>query len=149
MDVSQIRELIKLVETSEVNEVMVEEGEVKITIRKGMQRPEIEVMTAASVETAETGKKPTAEGESELPDHWREIRSPMVGTFYRAPSPGAEPFVDVGTEIEPGQTLCILEAMKLMNEITSEDRGVIRKIMVENSHPVEFGQPLFFYEPVD
>jgi acetyl-CoA carboxylase biotin carboxyl carrier protein len=77
-----------------------------------------------------------------------EIKSPMVGTFYRAPAPEAPPFVEVGQRIEPGQVLCILEAMKLMNEIKSEVRGKIVQILVENAQPVEFGQPLFLIEPV-
>jgi acetyl-CoA carboxylase biotin carboxyl carrier protein len=76
-----------------------------------------------------------------------EIRSPMVGTFYRAPSPEAPPYVEVGSRVSKGQTLCILEAMKLMNELEAEHAGVIREILVENSEPVEYGQPLFRIEP--
>jgi acetyl-CoA carboxylase biotin carboxyl carrier protein len=71
----------------------------------------------------------------------------MVGTFYRAPAPDADPFVDVGQEVEVGQTVCIVEAMKLMNEIGADFRGIIRKVLVENGQPVEFGQPLFLLEP--
>ena len=77
-----------------------------------------------------------------------EIKSPMVGTFYRAPAPDAPPFVEVGQEIEPGQVLCIIEAMKLMNEIKAEVRGRILQILVENGQPVEFGQVLFLVEPI-
>ncbi len=149
MDVSQIRELIKLVESSDVNEVRVEEGDVKITVRRGNlnQATEVDLVTAGADSKEEVAApKPTAA--ADIPDNWIEVTAPMVGTFYSAPNPGADPFVEVGSEIEEGQALCILEAMKLMNEITAESKGVVRKILVENSHPVEFGQVLFLYEPV-
>lgn len=149
MDVSQIRELIKLVEQSDINEVLVEEGDVKITVRKGQQfsQHEVKVETKGNVATAAEEKAVAGTEKAELPDHWREVVAPMVGTFYSASSPGADPFVEEGMEVEAGQTLCILEAMKLMNEITAEDKGTIRKILVENAHPVEYGQTLFLYEP--
>lgn len=142
MDVNQIRELIKLVEQSEVDEVTVEEHGVKISVRRG----------GASLVTAEGAMRteaPVAAGQEQgqYPDHWREITAPMVGTFYRSPAPGEPPFVEVGEVVEEGQTLCILEAMKLMNEIAAEERGVIQDVLVENGHPVEYGQPLFVYEP--
>lgn len=152
MDVSQIRELIKLVEQSDVNEVLVEEGDIKITVRKGASLPQAEVKVETSAKTAAstTEEKTRVRAEEvELPDHWQEIKAPMVGTFYRAPAPGADPFVEEGVEVEPGQTLCVLEAMKLMNEIAAEEKGIIRKILVENAHPVEYGQTLFLYEPVE
>lgn len=146
MDVSQIRELIKLVQESDINEVVVEEGEVKITVRKGMPfRPE--VAGEAGVKVSE--EKPAKAEKEEHPDHWKKIVAPMVGTFYRAPSPGAPPFIEVGDEIKSGQTVCVLEAMKLMNEITAEENGAIRAILVENAHPVEYGQTLFLYEPAE
>ncbi|MDP3013701.1 MAG: acetyl-CoA carboxylase biotin carboxyl carrier protein, partial [Candidatus Subteraquimicrobiales bacterium] len=143
MDVNQIRELIKLVEQSEVNEVTVEEGGVKIVVRKGEP---LAVELAGKGSSIVQEKKP--EEKEEHPDHWKKIAAPMVGTFYHAPSPGAPPFVKVGDEIEPGQTVCVLEAMKLMNEITADERGVIKAILVENAHPVEYGQAIFLYEPV-
>lgn len=144
MDVNQIRDLIKLVEQSDVSEVAVEEGEVKVVIRKG---------PAGVVPSVEVGGKSAEQAEikvevAEHPDHWRKILAPMVGTFYRASSPGADPFVNIGDAVEPGQTVCILEAMKLMNEIAMEEKGVIKEILVENAQPVEYGQILFLYEPV-
>jgi len=151
MDVSQIRELIKLVESSDVNEVLVEEGDVKITVRRGTQdRPvEVDLVTAGvDTEKAAVATQPSAKVD-DIPDNWVEVTAPMVGTFYRAPSPDADPFVEEGSEVEEGQPLCILEAMKLMNEITADNNGVVRKILVENSHPVEFGQTLFFLEPAN
>jgi len=146
MDVAQIRELIKVVEQSDVNEVMVEEGDVKITVRRGEGAS---VQSAAGAETTVRADVPAgAQGNGEAyPEHWLPVKAPMVGTFYRSPAPGAEPFVEIDAEIEPGQTLCILEAMKLMNEITAEDKGVVRHIAVENGAPVEYGQILFLFEP--
>lgn len=153
MDISQIRELIKIVEQSDVNEVLVEEGDVKITVRKGEP---LAVELGNDTTTKEKGKAASSQeektkagaNEETYPDHWFEVKAPMVGTFYRSPAPGAEPFVEVDSEIEQGQTLCILEAMKLMNEITAEDKGIIRHILVEDSQPVEYGQVLLVFEPV-
>lgn len=152
MDVGQIRELIKLVEQSNVGEVSIEEGDLKVTIRK-QGFVAVETEATSKVATQNNGSnQAVAEKETKeesYPSSWKEIKAPMVGTFYRAPAPGAEPFVEVETSFEPGQTLCILEAMKLMNEITAEDYGVIKKILVENGTPVEYGQTLFLYEPIN
>jgi oxaloacetate decarboxylase (Na+ extruding) subunit alpha len=149
MDVTQIRELIKIVEQSGVEEVLVEEGDVKITVRKS-GRPTFEAPAAPAVASAgstTTATTVTDEVEEAFPEHWLSVKAPMVGTFYRASSPGAEPFIEVGSQFEPGQTLCIVEAMKLMNEITAEDGGVVKRIMVENGNPVEYGQVLVLFEP--
>jgi acetyl-CoA carboxylase biotin carboxyl carrier protein len=94
------------------------------------------VETAAAVPAAPAGQ-----------NNWIEVKSPMVGTFYRSPSPEAAPYVEVGTRVSKGQTLCILEAMKLMNELESELTGIVREILVENAQPVEYGQVLFRIEP--
>lgn len=146
MDVAQIRELIKTVEMSGVSEVTIEEGDLKITVRKGEPITARSAETAVPVESAQAGQD---QGNGEVfPDHWRAVKAPMVGTFYRAPAPGADVFIEEEGEFAPGQTLCILEAMKLMNEITAEDKGIIRKIAVDNGNPVEFGQVLFVYEPI-
>ena len=152
MDVSQIRELIKIVEQSDVNEVLVEEGDVKITVRKGEP---LAVELGGDTKTKEKDKAASGQeekakagaNEETYPDHWFEVKAPMVGTFYRSPAPDAAPFVEVDSEIEQGQTLCILEAMKLMNEITAEDKGIIRHILVEDGQPVEYGQVLLVFEP--
>lgn len=149
MDVAQIRELIKVVEQSDVNEVSVEEGDVKITVRKGegVAVQAVSETAAAVIQAATAVEEASGNGEA-YPEHWLSVKAPMVGTFYSAPAPGAEPFVELETEIEAGQTLCILEAMKLMNEITAEDKGVIKRITVENGAPVEYGQILFLFEPI-
>jgi oxaloacetate decarboxylase alpha subunit len=158
VNVNQIRELVKLVEESEVTEIVVEEGDARIVVRKGgvsaEAAPAAHVPVAAgraesmpaSPESPQVTDAPGAVGEP--PATWKPVVAPMVGTFYAASSPGAAPFVAAGDAVAEGQTLCILEAMKLMNEITAEEPGVIREVMVENGQPVEYGTVLFYYEPV-
>jgi acetyl-CoA carboxylase biotin carboxyl carrier protein len=138
----RIRELVRLVEGSDVGELTVEDGPLRITVRKQEERPPPVVM-APHVAAA-------ADGEAHEPEVSSSIRleSPMVGTFYRSPSPSQPAFVDEGDRVEVGQTLCILEAMKLFNEFKSDHAGVVRRILVENAQPVEYGQPLFELEPV-
>ncbi len=136
MDLSQIKEIIAAVEQSSIAEVTIEEGDTKITIRKSGE-PEA---------AAETAPGPPA---GEVPGNYFVVKSPMVGTFYRAPSPTSDPFVEEGDEVIVGQTLCILEAMKLMNEVTSEVNGAVRRILVENARSVEYGTPLLYIEPLE
>jgi len=145
MDVNQVRELIKLVEESGVAEVTVEEEGVKISVRKGLA---LAVDGAMPVSGNGGSTQTQAQTQDNYPSHWKKIVAPMVGTFYAAPSPDVDPFISVGDEVSEGQTLCIVEAMKLMNEIAAEEPGVIREVVVENGHPVEYGQLLFLYEPL-
>ncbi len=152
MDVGEIKELIKSLEESEVDEVVIEKDGMKVIVRKKAgQVPELErekrEPEELEVKREKEEKKEVKVGEH--PDNWKEIRSPMLGTFYRAPSPDSPPYVEEGDIVEPGQTLCLLEAMKLFNEVTAEEKGVIRKICVENAQPVEYGQVLFLYEPLN
>jgi oxaloacetate decarboxylase alpha subunit len=138
----EIRELVKIVEESKINEItIIEEDGTKIAIRKGVVPTNNEegVVVEKSEEVALSEKK--------YPDSWKEITAPMVGTFYRAPYPDVPPFVEEGDEVEAGQTVCIIEAMKLMNKIEIEEAGVIKKICLENGSPIEYGQILFLYEP--
>lgn len=150
LDIDKIKGLIKLLEESGISEISVEEEGVKITVRKGPLT--IVESPGEVIETGSESKPAAGEAahaiESGAPGR-KEILSPMVGTFYRAPSPDVDPFVEEGDVVEKGQTVCIIEAMKLMNEIAAEEKGRIVKILVENTHPVEYGQPLFQYEPVD
>jgi len=154
VDVNQIRELIKIVETSGVNEVTVEEAGTKVVIRRGaaVAVADADPGPAAAAHPAATEQAaPTdvaVRDDAERPASWKRVIAPMVGTVYRAPSPGADAFVDVGDTVEEGQALCILEAMKLMNEITAEEPGIIREIPVANADPVEYGTVLFYYEPL-
>ena len=149
----EIVELIKLVEESDIYELEVCEGKSKIRIAKGPQAAASAALTPATHLAANpTSAAPAAAAPGESPGapvllaNQKEIVSPMVGTFYRAPAPDADPFIDVGQHVEIGQTVCIVEAMKLMNEIGAEVRGTIRDVLVENGQPVEFGQPLFIVE---
>ncbi len=147
----EILSLIRLVEESKINELEICEGRRKIRISKGHTNSG--AAAAGSVQivqhVVDPATEPVKAAPSEAPKlapNLKEITSPMVGTFYRAPAPDADPFVDVGQAVEVGQTVCIVEAMKLMNEIGSDLRGVIRQVLVENGQPVEFGQPLFVVE---
>jgi acetyl-CoA carboxylase biotin carboxyl carrier protein len=144
MDLRKLKTLIELVESSGIAELEISEGEERVRItRSGSSvaqpvyapqpvAPAPASMTAAAPATAEPA---VAEGHV--------VKSPMVGTFYRSASPGAKPFVDVGQSVNAGETLCIIEAMKLLNEIEADKGGAIKAILVENGQPVEFGQPLF------
>ncbi len=134
MDVNHIKELIAAVENSSIAEVTIEEGDTRITVRKSGE-PELAAPAAA-------GAAPEP-----APDNYFVVKSPMVGTFYRAASPTSDAFVEAGDRVKKGQTLCILEAMKLMNEVISEVDGVVRSILVENAKPVEYGTALLYIEP--
>ncbi|MEJ2720723.1 MAG: acetyl-CoA carboxylase biotin carboxyl carrier protein [bacterium] len=149
----EIQELIRLVEESKICELEICEGKRKIRISKNRAvklseaPPPEEVVETVSAGTGAGAGAAGTGAPDKLASNLKEIVSPMVGTFYRAPAPDAAPFVDVGQDVEVGQTVCIVEAMKLMNEIGAEFRGIIRKVLVENGQPVEFGQPLFLLEP--
>ncbi len=153
VNVNQIRELVQLVEESGVTEIVVEEGDQRIVVRKGgtsVEHPHV-VHSQAAGAAPPAPESPQIVDESThggRPAGWRAVVAPMVGTFYAAGSPGAAPFVSVGDTVSEGQTLCILEAMKLMNEITAEEAGVIREVAADNAAAVEYGTVLFYYEPV-
>jgi oxaloacetate decarboxylase (Na+ extruding) subunit alpha len=142
----RIRDLIRIVQESGIGEVTVEEGETRITVRRSDERAEVPVATVGAPAVG-----PGAEAQITEPsgDGMIRIEAPMVGTFYRASEPGAAPFVEVGDPVEAGQTLCILEAMKLMNEVKADSEAIVRRICVENAEPVEYGQLLFELEPVN
>jgi oxaloacetate decarboxylase alpha subunit len=157
VNVNQIRELVKLVEESDVTEIVVEEGDVRIAVRRGGFSTETGAAAHATCDAATGSMPPSPESAQvtdapgaigEHPASWKPIVAPMVGTFYAAGSPGAAAFVAVGDTVAEGQTLCILEAMKLMNEITADEAGVIREVAVSNAAAVEYGTVLFYYEPV-
>ena len=143
----RIRDLIRIVQESGIGEGTVEEGETRITVRRSDERAEAPVATVGGA----PAEGPGAEAQIGEPfgDGMIRIEAPMVGTFFRAPEPGAAPFVEVGDPVEPGQTLCILEAMKLMNEVKADMEAIVRRICVENAEPVEYGQVLFELEPVN
>jgi oxaloacetate decarboxylase alpha subunit len=138
----RIRELIEMVEGSDVGELTVEDAGVRITVRRQDDRPLAPVAAAPAVALTDNGAGETAPSVSQTVT----VPSPMVGTFYRSPSPTAEPFVSEGDTVAVDQVLCVLEAMKLFNELKSEHAGVIRAVLVGNAEPVEYGQPLFELE---
>jgi oxaloacetate decarboxylase alpha subunit len=147
-EADRIRELIRIVQESGIGEVTIEEGETRVTVRRS---DETAAMPGAAV-GAPVATGVTDETEAPLAppaDGTIRVESPMVGTFYRASEPGAEPFVEEGDPVAPGQTLCILEAMKLMNEVKADVEAVVRKVCVENAQPVEYGQLLFELEPLN
>lgn len=151
VDIAQIKELIQTVKETGIGEVTVEEAGSKITVRAAgifEAAPQVQAQTvgdaaSSSVEAGATTAAPVGS----RPLHWIAVKSPMVGTFYSAPAPDKPPFVEVGAEVLAGQTLCIVEAMKLMNEIAAEQMGTVREICVENSMPVEWDTVLMYIEP--
>jgi acetyl-CoA carboxylase biotin carboxyl carrier protein len=153
MDLRKLKKLIDLVEDSGIAELEVTEGEEKVKIVKGggtgkevvvhspsavSSQPSVQAVAAGGA--APLPSAPAAEAPKVLEGHI--VKSPMVGTFYRAGAPGAKPFVEVGDTVKVGQTICVIEAMKLMNEIEADKDGVVKAIMVENAQPVEYGEPL-------
>jgi len=155
MNLNEIKQLIDLVNSSDLQETIIEEGEFKITLRRSLPHEAVAVACApaspapavpqvaapaAAAETAETIVTAQASG---LTD----VCSPIVGTFYQASSPDAAPFVSVGDSVKKGDILCIIEAMKLMNEIEAEISGTVAEILVENGQPIEYDQPLFRIKP--
>jgi len=154
MNIEWLKRLIRLVEESDIDSLEVERLTTRVRIRKTPVGGAATVTTiAAPAPTASippgAGLTAPADGgdAGAVSDGFLEVSSPMVGTFYRSPSPESDVFVSVGDVVEPGQTLCILEAMKLMNELKSEVAGTVREISVDNGDPVEFGQILFRIEP--
>ena len=152
MDLRKLKKLIDLVEESGIAEIEVTEGEEKVRITRSVAAPAVQTVYAAApapvaapAAAAQTASAPAAPA-APAADHANAQKSPMVGTFYRAASPTSDPFVEVGQTVKEGQTLCIIEAMKLMNEIEAEKSGVVKAILVENGTPVEYGEPLFVIE---
>ena len=139
----RVREILDLVEASDVSEVVIEEGDLKVSVRKTAPAGE---SAAGAAPSSAVGEPPAPASEARA-NGYHVVRSPMVGTFYRSPSPTAEAFVSLGDAVHNGQTLCILEAMKLMNELSSDADGVVREILVEDGAAVEYGQELFAIEP--
>jgi acetyl-CoA carboxylase biotin carboxyl carrier protein len=150
MDIRKIKKLIELLEESGIAEIEIKEGEEAVRISRHPAGVPVAIQGSPFAAFAPPAASPPAAAPStsaaEAPEPAPEghvITSPMVGTFYRSPTPGAKPFADVGQRVSVGDTLCIIEAMKMMNQIEADKAGVIKAILVENGQPVEFGQPLF------
>ncbi|MDZ4166236.1 MAG: acetyl-CoA carboxylase biotin carboxyl carrier protein [Coriobacteriia bacterium] len=156
VNVNQIAELVRLVEDSDVTEVIIEEGDTRIVVRRGGTSGAVEHHHGGHAPAAQPTAMPLSPESPQVTDAsspgrpatWKAVVAPMVGTFYAAASPNADSFVAVGDTVAEGQTLCVLEAMKLMNEIAAEEAGVIKEIAVTDASPVEYGTVLFYYEPV-
>ena len=154
MDVQEIKELLSAASEAEVFELVLETGDYKLTVKRGSAEPAAVQASAPAQQPAESKQETPSEPESApsksepKPDkNLSEITAPIVGTFYEAPSPDAAPYVKVGDRVEAGAVLCIIEAMKLMNEIEAEVSGKVAEILVKNEEPVEYGQPLFRIDP--
>ena len=149
MDISQIRKLIRLMQSTDVAEIEVTEGDQTVRVSRQSSYAPASVAVAAPpmpIAVAPAVTPQAAETPAAAEEHV--VKSPMVGTFYQSASPEAEPFVSKGTKVNKGDTLCIIEAMKLMNEIEAEYSGVVEEILVDNASPIEFGQPLFIVTPL-
>ncbi|CAM1344229.1 acetyl-CoA carboxylase biotin carboxyl carrier protein [Tenacibaculum amylolyticum] len=163
MDIKEIQNLIKFVAKSGASEVKLEMDDVKITIKTASDTPETQIIQAAPIaaapqvvaapapvapaQPAAAPATPAAPAATEDDSKYLTIKSPIIGTFYRKPSPDKPAFVEVGSEVKAGDTVCVIEAMKLFNEIESEISGKIVKVLVDDSTPVEFDQPLFLVDP--
>ena len=151
MDIRKVKKLIELLEESGISEIEISEGEESVRISR-YPKPGAAVAPAAQAAPAGPPGPATTVGSAATPAaapspvRGQPVTAPMVGTFYSGPAPGAKPFVEIGTEVKPGDTLCVIEAMKMMNQIESEFAGRIVSILVENGSPVEFGQTLFVIE---
>ena len=151
MDLRKLKKLIDLVQESGINELEITEGEEKVRIRSG-SAPEVWAASPQGVAASQAMPvmAPTAAPapvlEAPKVPEGHVVKSPMVGTFYRAGSPGTKSFAEVGDTVKAGQTICIIEAMKLMNEIECDKDGVVKAVLVENGQPVEYGEPLFIIE---
>lgn len=154
MDLRKLKTLIDLVSESDISELEVTEGEGKVRIVKSQpaaaaqyfQAPAAPVQAAMPQMAASTQATAPAAAQPAAPAEGHKVTSPMVGTFYRAPNPGSANFVEIGSTVKEGETICIIEAMKLLNEIEADKSGTVKAILVENGQPVEFGQALFIIE---
>jgi len=153
MNLKEIKEILALMNENNLNEIEIERDGLKLKLKKSAGSVVMGAPTHYAVESLPAPKAvpapiSSASGTSDPSKSSNDIKSPMVGTFYRSPSPEAESFVEVGQTVEVGQVVCIVEAMKLMNEIKSEVRGKVLEVAVQNAEPVEFGQTLFIVEPL-
>lgn len=156
MDLKDIKAIIDLMKKNSISEFEMEREDFKIRLKRGLngggggpaydESPSIAYAPSAPAQVAAPIPIPSPNSSSGVAES--EVRSPMVGTFYRAPSPESAPYIEVGTEVNPETVVCIIEAMKVMNEIKAEARGIVTQIIAENAKPVEFGQPLFKIRPI-
>jgi acetyl-CoA carboxylase biotin carboxyl carrier protein len=156
MDLKQIHELIKIINKSNIGEISIEDKDGKVTIKQKEEQvvtvaapaaPQVYNVAPTAAAPIQAATPATPAAPTPQADNLITIKSPMIGTFYRKSSPDKPPFVEVGTEVTPGKVVCIIEAMKLFNEIESDIKGKIVKVLVDDASPVEYDQPLFLVEP--
>jgi len=147
MNLKEIREILELLKGSDVSEFELGRGDTVLKLRRGPANVSVLMPPPAPTAPARAASGPPAAASDPPKPTYKEILSPIVGTFYRSPAPDAAPFVEVGTRVVKGQVLCIVEAMKIMNQIESDTTGTIAAIIVENAQPVAYGQPLFHVTP--
>lgn len=145
VEMTDIKKLIELLKSSGINEIEITQGETGIRLRKDPEPQVSQTTVAPSVQAASTPQQPTESEATARPNKidGTLMKSPMVGTFYKAPAPDASPYVNIGDQVKKGQTICIIEAMKTMNQVEAEEDGVLKDILVNDAQPVEFGEPLF------
>lgn len=152
MNIKEIKEMINLMNENNLVELEIEKDGMRIRLKKRGSETEVfsgpMIIDKGKVVESQVHREPSLEPTKEQQATTIEIKAPMVGTFYRAPSPESPPYIEVGQIIEPGQVICIIEAMKLMNEIKSEVKGKVLEVLVENAEPVEYGQSMFLIEPL-
>lgn len=150
MDIRKVKKLIELLEESDVTEIEIHEGEESVRISRQSSGYIAQPLSAAMAPVAAPTSADTSAAPAPSPAapeiHGHTVKSPMVGTFYRAPSPGSKSFVEEGSQVAEGDTLCIIEAMKILNQIESDKAGIVKKILVENGQPVEYNEPLFIID---
>jgi acetyl-CoA carboxylase biotin carboxyl carrier protein len=147
-DLNQVRELLAILNQTDIEELCLKSSDFELTVRKGsLSQTGTVANTTPILTTSEAAAVAIAAPIALVDKTWVEVTSPMVGTFYRSPSPDEPPFIEVGDTIRRGQTICIIEAMKLMNELEAEVNGEVVEILVENGKPIEFGQPLMRVKP--
>ncbi len=148
MNLDELKELLGLLKDTDITELVIEKEGTKIKIRRERFLGPFEIRQTTVTSPLSQVEQKAQPSQEEETKRLITVTAPIVGTFYRSPSPDAPPFVEVGTRVKKGQTLCVIEAMKLMNEVESEVDGVVVRILVENGQPVEYGEPLFLIDPV-
>ena len=148
MELKELKRIISLFEKANITELELEQEGVRVKLKKGNEGRENSVVVQTKPANAAVSPKEEVVESEEEEEHLQTIASPMVGTFYHSPSPDSTPFVEMGDEVGEDDVVCIIEAMKIMNEIKADTRGKIAKVLVENGEPVQFGQALFLIEPL-
>ena len=147
MEIKDIKRIVELMKSNDLTEFTLKDDNCELALKRGNNEPQVVYAAPASAPVASVAAAPAAAAPADEDDGLIEIPSPIVGTFYRKPAPDADNFAEVGKEVNEDTVVCIIEAMKVMNEIKADVKGVIKKILVDDASPVQYGQPLFLVEP--